>query len=176
MRMKKLLSTILCLLVLSPALSRAETITHDFSEMAGTPQLYIIPPSNIVGETDLVTYTCSGGSNAKFVNVNGITSIYLKDRYDQVVTSPAIERLDSLYIQYDPAESVRTLKAYTSVDNVNWTEVTVKRPNKGTWTIQLPATGDYYMKFANESTSNSFYIRQIKYTTKPCVCLKVVSE
>ena len=175
MRMKKYLFAILCLLVLSPVLSRAETITHNFHTMSGTPAL-TYASKNKVGNTDLVTYTCSGGDNAKFNSNTGEICICLPDRYNQVETSPSIADLESLEIMYFPIES-RTIKVYASIDNDVWTEATVEQSVPGATTFQLPATGDYYLKFKNEATSNDFYIRQINYIIKPsCACLKVVSE
>ena len=176
MRMKKLLFAILCLLVLSPALSRAETTIHNFHDMSGSSQL-TFPSGDKFGVTDLVTYTCSGTSDAKF-NFLAVTDykicIYLPNNGDQVVTTP-IANLDSLSIHYIPTNIARTIKVYTSVNNVDWTPVTVK-PNSGMNTVKLPASGNYYLKIANEASSNAFYIREIHYVTKPCVCLKVVSE
>ena len=176
MRMKRLLFAILCLLLLSPVLSRAETITHNFHTMSGTPALSY-ESNNTVGITDLVRYTCSGGAKAKFNSNTGKICICLPDRYDQVETSPSIADLESLEIMYFPIESRRTIKVYASIDNDVWTEATVEQSVPGATTFQLPATGDYYLKFKNEATSNDFYIRQINYIIKPsCACLKVVSE
>ena len=103
MRMKKLLFAILCLLRLSPVLSRAETIVHCFKDMNGTPAL-AYTSKNKVGITDLVTYTCSGGDNAKFNSNTGEICICLPDRYDQVETSPSIADLESLEIRDDKNE------------------------------------------------------------------------
>lgn len=174
MKMKKFIIAILCLLVLSPAISRAEIIEQNFHTMNAASQIRF--SGNKVGETDFVTYTCSGGSNAIFFTNSGKLCICLPNYGNQVVTSPPIANLDSLSIYYFPTDSYRTIKAYTSVNSVDWTEVTVKQATKGGSTIQLPSTGNYYLKFANESGS-SFYIWQINYFTKPsCACLKVVIE
>lgn len=176
MRMKKLLSTILCLLVLSPALTRAETITHDFHEMSRLSQL-TFSSANKVGETDLVTYTCSG-TGATFGVTNSKICIQLPQNGGQVITSPAIENLTRVKISHYPASKCENLKVYISTDGSSWGSAlsgdAIEYGNSGTIFVTVPK-GNYYLKFAN-TTSTAVSIIQVEYTTEPCVCLKVVSE
>ena len=178
--MKKQLIITFVLLALCPAFCRAETIVHDFDALRKASQLTTLSPYTLGTINSDTTYTCSG-SNAKFdLYSSTYLEIHLKSNGDQVVMSPPIADLDSIFIIYHPAE-YRTISAYISEDNTSWTEVTVKQRSKGASTIQLPEKGTYYVKFANKNYSNDFYLHTIKYITNPtpvssCNCLRVVSE
>lgn len=178
--MRKSAFILICLIALSPAISRAETIIHNFDALNGASAI-AYSNSNTVGQvhgTDTV-YTCSG-TNAKFysdVNTSYLLCICLPRSGNQVVLTPAISDLDSIHFTYNP-NAYREIKVYTSTDNDTWTEQTVRLLSPGNSSVQLPTTGNYFVKFRNPSGTNDFYIREIKYITKPseCHCLRVVSE
>jgi len=176
--MKRLFTIFIACIVLSPAISRAETIRHDFNALNGASKI-AYSGGNTVGTVNSdTTYTCTG-TNAKFYLNDGLICICLPQSGNHVVVSPAISDLDSIHITYNPTGYFRTIKVYTSTDSSTWTEQTVLQFSKGVSTVKLPATGTYYVKFLNPSTSNDFYIREIEYITKPssgCNCLRVVSE
>ena len=176
--MRRCAFILICLIALSPAISRAETIIHNFDALNGASAI-AYSNSNTVGKvhgTDTV-YTCSG-TNAKFYTNNYLLCLCLPNSSNQVVLTPAISDLDSIHITYNPTNAYREIQVYTSTDNDTWTIQTVRQISKGNSSVQLPASGNYFVKFRNPSTSNDFYIREIKYITKPseCHCLRVVSE
>ena len=177
MRMKKLLSTILCLLVLSPALSRAETITHEFRTG------FTFSNSNKTATKDGFSYSC-GSSTAVFgldlINPAGtkVIALNMPDGSSEATTSTAIENLTRVMISHYPASRCENLKVYTSTDGSSWGSAlsgdAIEYGNGGTIFVTVPK-GNYYLKFAN-TTSTAVSIIQVEYTTEPCVCLKVVSE
>ena len=178
--MKKQLITTFVLLSLCPAFGRAETIVHDFDALWKASQLSTQSPYTLGTINSDTTYTCSG-SNAKFdVYPTTRLGIHLKSNGDQVVMSPPIADLDSIFISYHPAE-YRTIKTYISEDNISWTEVEMTKGINGSREFKLPEKGTYYVKFANKNSSNDFYLQMVRYITNPtpvssCNCLRVVSE
>lgn len=177
MRMKKLLSIILCLLVLSPALTRAETITHEFASG------FTFSNSNKTATKDGFSYSC-GSSTAVFgqdlINPAGkkVIALNMPDGSSGATTSTAIENLTRVMISHYPASRCENLKVYISTDGSSWGSAlsgdAIEYGNSGTIYAFLPK-GNYYLKFAN-TTSTAVSIIQVEYTTEPCVCLKVVSE
>ncbi len=174
--MKKLLSTILCLLVLSPALSRAETITHEFASG------FTFTNSNKTATKDGFAYSCS--STAVFgqdlINPAGtkVIALNMPDGSSAATTSTAIENLTRVMISHYPASKCENLKVYISTDGSSWGSAlsgdAIEYGNSGIIYAFLPK-GNYYLKFANSSSADVSII-QVEYTTEPCVCLKVVSE
>ena len=184
--MKKQLITTFVLLALCPAFSRAETIVQAFHAMftAVPQQLQTVSPYT-VGTTDFVTYTCSG-TGTQFGMYNSLISVCLKNSTGAMVTSPAINDLDSIYFMYDPLNTstytneYKEIKVYISENNEDWTEVSVRQVNKGASSVKFPSTGNYFVKFRNP-TSSPVYLLGIHYITNPtpvssCNCLRVVSE
>ncbi len=174
MRMKKLLSTILCLLVLSPALSRAETITHEFRTG------FTFSNSNKTATKDGFSYSC-GSSTASFwldLIYGSVISLNMPDGSSAATTSTAIENLTRVMISHYPASKCENLKVYISTDGSSWGSAlsgdAIEYGNGGTIFVTVPK-GNYYLKFAN-TTSTAVSVIQVEYTTEPCVCLKVVSE
>lgn len=174
MRMKKLLSTILCLLVLSPALSRAETITHEFASG------FTFTNSNKTATKDGFAYSC-GSSTASFwldLIYGSVIALNMPDGSSSATTSTAIENLTRVMISHYPASKCENLKVYISTDGSSWGSAlsgdAIEYGNSGTIFVTVPK-GNYYLKFAN-TTSTAVSIIQVEYTTEPCVCLKVVSE
>ena len=165
---------IVCLILLSPALSRAEEYVHTFQDMYGST--LTVSKDNKTGTTDVVTYTCSGGS-AKFYadasNSNRQIAIFMEGSGAQVVTSPVIDALDSIHITYLPA-AYRSVLVSISTDGLSWTDVEVKSPSGGVKHVQLPEKGPYQVRIKRDNAN--FYVTQIKYITKPCHCLKVVNN
>lgn len=169
MRMKKILFTILCLLVLSPAVSRAETITHNFHEMSGLSQL-TFSSANKVGETDLVTYTCSG-TGATFGVTNSKICIQLPQNGSQVVTSPAIEGLTNFRIYHYPSSVCSNINVYISTNGSTWGAAlsgAAIEYGYGVIYVTVPK-GNYYVKIAN-STATSVSVFQVIYTTEESSC------
>ena len=176
--MKRLISIFFAIIIFSSAISRAETIRHDFNALNGASKI-AYSGGNTVGTVNSdTTYTCTG-TNAKFNANEGLICICLPQSGNQVVVSPAISDLDSIRFTYNPTNAYKTIQVYTSTDNSTWTEQTVLQFSKGVSTVKLPEKGDYYVKFRNPSGSNAFYIREIDYIFQPssgCNCLRVVSE
>lgn len=173
MRMKKLLSTILCLLVLSPALSRAETITHEFASG------FTFTNSNKTATKDGFAYSCSSTASFWLDLIYGsVISLNMPDGSSAATTSTAIENLTRVMISHYPASKCENLKVYISTDGSSWGSAlsgdAIEYGNSGTIFVTVPK-GNYYLKFAN-TTSTAVSIIQVEYTTEPCVCLKVVSE
>lgn len=166
---------IACLILLSPALSRAEEYVHNFQSLTTTSEI-AYSNSNKTGTTYLVTYTCSGGtaqfSVDKSKSGNNI-AIFMEGSGAQVVTSPAIDELDSIRISYLPASNL-TVQVAISMDGSSWTDVDVLSPIGGVKNVKLPAKGSYKVRIKHFDTN--FYITEIKYITKPCHCLKVVNN
>ena len=165
---------IVCLILLSPARSRAEEYVHNFHSMYGTT--LSVTNGNKTGTTDLVTYTCSGGSAQFLADISksgGNIAIFMEGSGAQVVTSPVIDELDSLRISYLPDLS-RTVQVSISTDGSSWTDVDVLSPVSGVKQVKLPAKGPYQVRI--KRYDKDFYITEIKYITKACHCLRVVND
>ena len=165
---------IVCLILLSPARSRAEEYVHNFHSMYGTT--LSVTNGNKTGTTDLVTYTCSGGSaqfSADFSKSGGKIAIFMEGSGAQVVTSPVIDELDSIRISYLPASALE-VQVSISTDGSSWTDVEVLNPVGGVKNVKLPENGPYMVRIKRKGTN--FYITEIKYITKPCHCLRVVND
>lgn len=166
---------IACLILLSPALSRAEEYVHNFQSMTTASEI-AYSNSNKTGTTDLVTYTCSGGSAKFYADASKSRSqiaIFLEDAGAQVVTSPVIDALDSIHITYLPAAAM-SVKVAISTDGSSWTDVDVINTASGVKNVKLPSSGPYQVRIKRDNAN--FYVTQIKYITKPCHCLKVVNN
>lgn len=162
--------------ILSTNLSHAESIIQNFNTLydSGNGPLTLSADSK-TGTTPEVTYTCSGGA-AKFwadgTKTSGRVCIFMENSGAQVVTT-AVNDLDSLVISYYPS-SVVDFYIYTSPDgNEPWTLQTQSRIS-GSSSVKMAVPGSYYIKVARQSTN--FYIWKMEYWTKPCNCLRVVSE
>lgn len=166
---------IACLILLSPALSRAEEYVHNFQDMYNST--LTVSDDYKTGTTDLVTYTCSGGS-AKFYADPSKSSrqiaIFMEGSGAQVVTSPVIDALDSIRISYLPTNVTRSVLVSISTDGSSWTDVEVITPVNGVKNVKLPAKGPYLVRIKRDNAD--FYITEIKYITKPCHCLRVVNN
>ena len=165
---------IVCLILLSPALSRAEEYVHNFQSMYGTT--LSVTNGNKTGTTDLVTYTCSGGSaqfSADLSKSGGNIAIFMEGSGAQVVTSPVIDELDSIRFTYLPASSL-TIKVAISTDGSSWTDIEVLNPVNGVKHVIPPVKGPYMVRIKRYDTN--FYITEIEYITKACHCLRVVND
>ena len=163
------------MIALSPLLLRAETIVHNFQDMSAASQISFT--GNTVGTTDLVTYTCSGGTARFFSNSdsgNKMAVFMTGNNNAKVVITPAISDLDSLRISYRPLEDRTILVAISSDGGSTWTNVSVDTPINGVRQVKLPTTGDYCVRI--KRSGDDFCITEIKYITAPCNCLKVVDE
>ena len=166
---------IVCLILLSPALSRAEEYVHNFQSMTSASEI-AYSNSNKTGTTDLVTYTCSGGSavfSADLSKSGGNIAIFMEGSGAQVVTSPVIDELDSIRFTYLPASSL-TIKVAISTDGSSWTDIEVLNPVNGVKHVIPPVKGPYMVRIKRYDTN--FYITEIEYITKSCHCLRVVND
>ena len=166
---------VICMILLSPAWCWAESITHNFKNDAGKSIIY--SASNTVATTDLVTYTCSGTDTKFYLDLTYGTTIAmcLPKSTSKVVTSPAIERLTRIQLQYYPTALNTNLKIDVSTNGSTWTDKS-DDADYTTSGVDLPLEqGDYYVRFRNTSASG-VSILQVMYYIEPCHCLKVVSE
>lgn len=177
--MKRTLTYISLLLFVGlwPSLTiRAELVTHDFHADYGTTVIY--SSGNKVATTDLITYTCSG-TNAQFyldLTYGTTIALNLPSSTSKAVTDPAITRLNRIQLQHYPDNAkCENLKIDVSTDGSTW----VDKSGDATYSkggVDLPlATGDYYVRFRN-TTSSGVSILRIMYYIGPCHCLRVVSE
>lgn len=147
---------------------------HNFQDMYGST--LTVSKDNKTGTTDLVTYTCSGGSAKFYADASKSSSqiaIFMEGSGAQVVTSPVIDALDSIRISYLPAE-YKTVLVSISTDGSSWTDVDVINTASGVKNVKLPNSGPYQVRIKRDDAN--FYIREIEYITKPCHCLKVVNN
>lgn len=156
----------LCLFTLSSAYCRAErrTVEQNFQALTGNGIEY--KSSNTIGETDFVTYTCSGGAkfNADAVKTDSKIAIFLESAGSQVTTTK-IENLDSLRIKYyysSMPDPYRDITVSISTDGSEWNEIPVVHQTNGLKTVKMPRAGDYYVRIAFKS-SYKVYIFQIDY-------------
>ena len=169
-------ATMICMIALSPLLLRAETIVHNFQNLVNASQISF-SGSNKIGTTDLVTYTCSGGTaqfTANSTSGSKIAAFLTNNNNAQMVITPAISDLDSLRISYRPLEDRTILVAISDDGGSSWTNVSVDAPINGVRQVKLPAKGDYCVRI--KRSGDDFCITEIKYITAPCHCLKVVEE
>lgn len=156
-----------------PSVAYAEVITHNFKSMAEVPATIAFTNSNKTGTTtDGMVYTCSGGAAAfdAYTLTPYPICIKLKNSGAKATTTRVAD-LDSLDIQRYPVED---FKVEYSADSISWTTVEFSRAVGNAVEVKLPAKGDYYIRFSRKS--NDVYLSQIKFITKPCHCLRVVSE
>ena len=169
---------ILALLVLSSVICRAEDsiCTQAISTMIGDGTM-VIKGSNKIGETDFVTYTCRGSSNAKFWLIGTRTyALMLPNNGDSVVTS-RITNLKQVQILYTDDKSNRpdyvgnsSMQIKVSEDSVVWADLSSSAIRYGgDATVLLPNPGDYYISVKN-TKGNQIYIRTFEYTIQHCNC------
>lgn len=171
---------ILALLVLSSAVCRAEDsiCTQAISTMIGNGTL-VTANSNTVGKTDFVTYTCHGGSDARFWTIGvGIYALMLPNKNDSVVTS-RITNLKQVQLRYtdnksgtpDYIQTPTSMSIRVSEDSVTWTNLTsIATHSAGIATVLLPDPGDYYISVRNLKNGTPIYIRTVEYTIQRCNC------
>lgn len=172
---------ILALIVLSSAVCRAEDsiCTQAITTMIGNGTL-VTTNSNKVGKTAFVTYTCRGGTSAKFVSIGGGKfALLLQDANDSVVTS-RITNLKKVELIYtDKAgnspnylnTTPPTMQIKVSEDSLIWTNLTsIATHSGGHATVLLPDPGDYYLSIKNTGSGKPIYIRTFEYTTQHCNC------
>lgn len=177
----RLYGWILTLVVLSSAVCRAEDsiCTQAISTMIGNGTL-VTANSNTVGKTDFVTYTCHGGSDARFWTIGvGIYALMLPNKNDSVVTS-RITNLKQVQLRYTDNKSgtpdylsgiAPTMQIKVSEDSLVWTNMTATH-SAGIATILLPDPGDYYISVRNTGSSKPIYIRIFEYTIQRCNCFQ----
>ena len=149
----------LCLFTLSSAYCRAErrTVEQNFKTLTDSSKI-VYKTSNTIGETDFVTYTCSGGAKFK-LDGSSHTQLFVNGE-EQMVTTSTIANLDSLCIYYAPDAKKEMTVSIRSGEG-KWTEVPVVQRQKGFSTVQMPQAGDYSVRIARGS--NDVYIKEIHY-------------
>lgn len=160
-----LISFTVLLFTLSPAPCRAESpVTHNFHTLATTSGMTLNPPSNTIGVTDFVTYTCSSG--AKFWNDKVKTdykiAIFLEESESQVVTT-LIQNLDSMVIYYSSSSTQKRLSVAISPNGLDsWVDLEVNQiKGSEAKSVKLPSAGDYCVCI--KRNSDNMYIKQIDY-------------
>ena len=158
---------LLLTMTLSPAICRAEklSVSQNFNTLAGNGGISFNSPSNTIGTTDFVTYTCSGGANFDWgTKTDNKIAIFLEDENEQVSTS-AIENLDSLEIYYVPAKSPKkTVDMTISIKQGEgeWREVETIDKNNGMRTVKMPRVGDYQVRIVRKESDDA-YIKEIHF-------------
>lgn len=160
---------LICLFSLSPIISGAETrtITQNFHSLNSRGEITFNSPSNTIGTTEYVTYTCSGEANFYYddTKTKNKIAIFLEKSGDKVETS-LIQNLDSLRINYYyyplTPNPYRDIAVSISTDGSVWKDVTVEHKSNGLKTVKMPRAGDYYVRIAYKS-SYKVYVFQIDY-------------
>ena len=155
---------LVCFLILSPAPCRAVSpVTHNFHTLATTSGMTLNPPSNTIGVTDFVTYTCSSG--AKFwygAETGNEVAVFLVSDTAQVVTT-LIQNLDSMVIYYSTSTDKKRLSVAISPNGLDsWVDLELKTiKGSEAKSVKLPSAGDYCVRI--KRNSDNMYIKQIDY-------------
>lgn len=154
----------LCLFTLSSAYCMAErrTVIQNFKTLTDSRGI-VYKTSNTIGETDFVTYTCSGGAKFYYdaTKTSNIFAIFLESAGSQVTTTK-IENLDSIRIVYMPADAKKDMVVEISTDSITWTEKETALVFAGLRTVKMPRANDYYVRIRRKG-SNDVYIREMQY-------------
>lgn len=181
MRQLRLIGIIFTLIVLGSAYSRAEDsiCSQSINEMYVAKTLKTDSPYK-VGVTDFVTYTITGGTNARFWMQDSYICICLPGNNDLVTTSK-ITNLKRVWFTYSPSAdylydvfpATPTMQILVSKDSTEWTNLSsLATHTKGSAEVELPSTGDYYLRIKNTGSSKPIYIRVMNYTTQHCNCFR----
>ena len=179
----KRIATILLIgiFTLSSALCRAESdaITHNFNEMAsaGTLNFPNRPSSYAVGETDLVTYTGSGGGGFGLYGTppSAVYCITLPNN-GVMQMSPAIADLTRIQLLHtlNAIPDKSKVKVYISTDNSTWTDISATADyTKNNIDAPVPVKGNYYVKLTNTGNTTINFL-SVVYVYESCRCLRVV--
>ena len=152
-----------CLLALSHVMFGYDLIQHVFPNHIAT-----YDGTTVAHMTDGTVYTCT--NKASFTSYYATIALELQNN-GVVVISPAISRLREIWIYHD--KGTISLNVYTSVNGSDWIQQDIT-PISGTVKV-LGLEGDYQVKIENK-TGSYVYLREVKYYTEPCHCLRVVSE
>ena len=179
--MRTLLRTALSfLLILSPALCRAENVVveHNFHELSAS---HIKFSKNAAGKAngvaaidDGVTYTCAGEAQFGMDRVSGIKIALNLNDDTGAVTTTRFEDLTKITLWFYPDDKTReNIKIQLSTDGTVWgddlSEGVTYMPG------QIEATfprGDYYVRIHNTSNTKYVSILQTRFTstTDDCNC------
>lgn len=171
----RLYGLILVLLVLSSVICRAEDsiCSQNIHEMYVAKTLKTENPYK-VGITDFVTYTITGGTDARFRTQDFYICICLPGKNDLVTTSK-ITNLKRVNFTYGPADQdylagdYPTMQILVSEDGDEWTNLSAFH-GKASAEVLLPSPGDYYLRIKNTGSSKPIYIRTFEYKTQHCNC------
>lgn len=177
----RLYGLILVLLVLSSVICRAEDsiCVHDIDSMYRKKTLVTADPYK-VGITDFVTYTITGGSNARFWMQDSYICICLPSKNDMVTTSK-ITNLKRVWFTYSPSAdylydvfpATPTMQILVSNDSTEWSNIATSATHSASSAdVLLPSAGDYYVRIKNTGSSKPIYIRVMNYTTHLCNCFR----
>ena len=177
--MKRFLVPILLWFVLAlfPSLSRAEIIytPQNFQTMTSAKTLKFNSPTNTIGTTDFVTYSCSG-TNAKFAQyggLGGVITIQLPTN-GSTVTTTKINELTEFVVSFDSSnKDGKNLKVRVSKDSINWSYPLSTTDSivytTGSFHVTLPRN-NYYIRIYNTTGTYPSYIPSINYTQDHCNC------
>lgn len=183
MRGSRIHTILLVIGILCATVCRAgNTYTEIIQDLYAAREL-TISPDNKVGTTDSVTYTCSGGTNAKFgldvinPSVEKKIAINIVDKYNQVVTSE-LEDLTGFVITCIGSVGYTNTKIYLSTDGGStWSEELtmpdIKIISKMV-TVTVPK-GNYCIMVRNNESAKPFSILQIEYKFEHCNCFRYES-
>lgn len=175
----RLYGLILVLLVLSSVICRAEDsiCVHDIDAIFRNKTIVTADPYK-VGITDFVTYTITGGTNARFRMQDSYICICLPGKNDLVTTSK-ITNLKRVNFTYGPVDQdylagdFPTMQIMVSQDSIDWTDLSSDAVHgRASAEVLLPSPGDYHLRIKNTGTGSSkpIYIRTFEYKTQHCNC------
>ena len=157
--------TLLCLFALSSALCGAEVTckSQNFQSLTTSKKIEFNSPTNTIGTTDFVTYTCSGG--AKFgtgTESGNEIAIYLESNNNAQVTTTRIQNLDHIIVTYLPASDVNLPQVAISTNGVDgWIDLTPVKITTTSKEYNVPSVGDYYVRIKRNSANT--YIKVLEY-------------
>ena len=165
---------ILLTLTLSSAISRAETLVHDFRAMslAGT----ITYTGSTIGTTAELTYTCSDDASfGKACYGGSRICINFPTKDDIVILSP-IEHLAGITIDYfQENTSHDNFEICLSRDGSTWTKPIAQDVNRSGHTEVTFVPGSYYVRIRNRYAKKAA-IWQMTYTFGDCNCFLYFPE
>lgn len=179
MRQLRLIGVIFTLMVLGSAICRAKDsiCSQNIHEMYVAKTLKTENPYK-VGITDFVTYTITGGTNARFRMQDSYICICLPGKNDLVTTSK-ITNLKRVNFTYGPVDQdylagdYPTMQILVSEDSIDWTDLSSFAVHgRASAEVLLPSPGDYHLRIKNTGTGSSkpIYIRTFEYKTQHCNC------
>ena len=171
--------TLISLFLLCAVYGNAEKspVTHNFASMS-IPSQIAFSNGNQTAETNLLTYTCSGG--AKFGKANN-EGTYLSANFssdDDMVTTTKVDSLAGVEIYYYPSTmKCKNIQLYLSRDSVHWSQAILTDAmydiNGHIRASFVP--GAYYVRLTSNS-SQKVAMWEIRYRFGGCNCMLYIPE